>query len=164
MPAFDPNAFDIGFDVGLSSSSAAFGFGFDPFDSLMISVCSVLTNQASASDSYGQKTLRPQDFSVLATNVPCRVSDHALGRPHESKVDKKMSDAYSTMFMRPPQLSDGSKLNPHHWILLTGSIDPFSGTITPLADGEQIRFNIFDVLNPSRLDHHYELIVQRVIA
>ena len=162
MPAFDTSTFDAGFDIGVSGASLL--VGFDPFDSLMVSVCSVLTNQSMASDSYGQKTLRPQDFTALATNVPCRVSDKALGRPHELKAGAKYSTNFKTIFMRPPQLSDGSPLNPHHWLLLTGSIDPFTGEITPFNPGEEIYFDVFEVQNPSRLNHHFEIICEQVIA
>jgi hypothetical protein len=161
MPAFDPAAFDLGFDVGSVGSGVL--IGYDPFDSLMNMVCSVLSNLPSATDSYGQRQLRHEDFTSLADDVPCRMSEKALGRPHELKVGEKFSEAYRTVFMRPPSLSDGSELTPHHWLLLNGSIDPLSGTITPLAVEDQIYLNIFEVGNPSLLNHHLEIIVQRLI-
>lgn len=148
----------------MSASIFSNPFAFaDPFDLLMNKVCSVLTSQSETADAYGQKTQRPQDFTSLADNVPCRISDKVTGRAHELKVDKQLSESFKTIMMRPPILSDGSRLNPHHWIITTGTLDPTTGVITPLAAADKHYYNVFEVQSPSGMDHHYEIIVQLVL-
>lgn len=138
MPAFDGDAFDVGSAVTPSS----FVFN-DPFDEWMNKTCEILENQGTA-DSYGQKSNQVQSFPTIAT-VPCRVSTDAIGRPHEFKVEKKSSLAYSRIFMRPPVLPGGAKLDSHHWLKIDGDF-----------------YDIFEVENPAGLDHHYEVIAELI--
>lgn len=147
MPAFDPSAFDSGFDIGSSSPGVGTGFDFlfgvDPFDSLMNKTATILENQ-SASDDYGKKPAQVQDFTVIGT-IPCFVSTDAPGRPHEYVVEKESSVDFSRVFMRVPVLPGGVDLSTHHWLKI----------------GEDF-YNVFNILNPGLLDHHLEVVCKIV--
>ena len=119
------------------------------FDALLDTACSVLSNQGATADAYGQRSQRPGDFASLADGVKCRISTAALGRPHEIKVGSRESLNYRTVFMREPMLSDGSTLNPHHWLKIDGYL-----------------YNIFEVKRVQGFSglHHLEIIVEQVIA
>lgn len=121
----------------------------DPFDALLILTCSVLSDDTATPDKYGQKSRKIADWDVVASAVPCRLSSQAIGRPHELKVEIELSLNYRTIFMRPPTLSNGQTLNPHHYLLLTG-----------------IYYNVFEVLPmyDSATLHHLQVIVEEVKA
>ena len=147
MSAFDPNAFDAGFDIGIISVPVlgpGFGFfGFDPFDSLLNAVCDILENQ-STQDSYGHRPEQVQNFTVIAT-VACRVSTDAPGRPHEYLVEKESSVDFARVFMRVPTLPGGVNLDTHHWLRIGSDF-----------------FNIFNILDPGLLGHHLEVVCKIV--
>lgn len=110
----------------------------DPFDALLISTCTILAKGNGSPDSDNHES---QAFSTVASNIPCRVSTAALGRPKEYKTEKQASENYRTIFMRPY-----AGLTPHHWLQIDG-----------------VLYNIFEIKNPSGLNHHFEIIAQVLI-
>ncbi len=111
----------------------------------MNGTCDILANQG-AIDAYGQRSNQVQDFVVIAT-VPCYVSTDAPGRPHEYVVEKESSVDWTRVFMRPPALPGGEPLTPHHWLRIENEL-----------------YNVFNILNPGLLDHHYEVVCKVVTA
>lgn len=117
------------------------------FDSLLIQICSILSDDSTTLNAYNQKPLQPKDWDVVAVNIPCRLSTDSIGHPREFRDDVNYSLNYRRVFMRQPTLSNGKLLNPHHAILIDG-----------------IYFNIIEVLllrNSIEL-HHIEVIVEEV--
>lgn len=131
MPAFDAQAFGSGFDG--SGSGLTFLLA-DRFDSLLISLCSILIKGNGPVDAYNVES---QTLSTVATDVRCRVS-MLTGR--EWKQGKKVSVNTKKIFMRP-----FTGLTPHHLIQV-----------------EDVVYDIIDIENPSLLDHHLEILVEEV--
>jgi len=134
----------------------------DFFDSLMTQTCWVLKKGAGAKDGYGQES---QDFTSLIKNQPCFLSTDAPGHEHEFKSEKEASLHYHRVYMRVPTLSDGSELNPHHWLAFGVTVNP-SGNVK--IDGIQYSATLYNVyvdpLDEGNMHHHTEVIVQQVIG
>lgn len=113
----------------------------DPFDSLLIDTCNIYAKGAGAADDYGQQS---QALKILETGVKCRLSDVSPGR--EFKVDKQISIRTKMLFLRPQSLGSlAEPLNPHH-----------------VVEVSSIFYNISDVLNPSNLGHHLEVLLELI--
>lgn len=136
-------------------------FPGDFFDSLLNNSCWILAKGAGSKDAYGQES---QDFTAVATNVPCAIAGDSPGRPKEFKSEKEASLNYRRVFMRVPTLSPPGKVTPHHWLAFNVTANP-SGNVK--IGGTQYSadlYNIFEQINPFGAGHHLELIVEQVIG
>ena len=109
----------------------------DSFDDLLISRCNIL-RRSTVKDTHGNTS---RDFTTLATDVPCRLSQTAMfSRSKETKADKSVATKGATLFIRPY-----AGLNEHDWILLAGKM-----------------WDVVAINNPSGADHHWELAIENV--
>lgn len=106
----------------------------------------ILKKGVGVRDTYRQES---QEFTPVATGIPCLEDPDGLGRPREFKSEKQSAESYRVIYMRPY-----AGLTVHHWLQLA-------------SDG--VRRNIVEIKpyrdfgsdDPTAL-HHYEVLVQIV--
>jgi hypothetical protein len=118
----------------------------DQFDALLVSLASVLIRGVGTSDSYG---VAPAAFTVVASNIPCRISSQALGRPKEFKAGMKAEWDFRQIFMRPWYDGDGNPLTHDHW-LQVGTQNYDIWQIKPI------------VIDSTGIPHHLEVLVEEI--
>jgi len=90
------------------------------FDQLLFERCSILSNDSDPESVDGQESRQVPDWDVVASDIPCRIDTNAIGRAEETDVEPRVGLLRRLIYMRPPVLSNGQNLNPHHAILANG--------------------------------------------
>lgn len=112
----------------------------DPFDSLLISVASILrkTDATPNDDGHQVQTLTP-----LATGIKCYVSTRVPGKQLNGELNTGVQ--LRTIFMRP-YTGAGAPLKIHDWIQV--------GSHT---------YDVLDPVDPGLLGHHLEVLVKEIV-
>lgn len=122
----------------------------DPFDKLMNATMTVYAKGVGSINPYGQQD---QVLTSVLTNWPCRLTIERGGNKYMK--GKEYAHRMYLLFLRPPTQDDNGDpftLNEHYWTIVT----------TP-GDGQQLKLNIENVLDPSGLGHHLEVKGEMVI-
>ena len=133
----------------------------DPFDLSLNSGSSVLARDLTGTgNGYGQNN---PTFSTLATGVACRVGILSVGTDRESLAKSKEDIAYRKVFLRPwyqDAAPDGSYLPNHVVGATTYNTEPLTHDHWLQINGEM--YDIFELRNPSGLNHHLEALCRIV--
>jgi hypothetical protein len=109
----------------------------DVFDTLLDKTCTVMQiDPAGGKDDRG---VASQALVPVFSNIACRISTLGFGK--ESKIEKGAAVSRYQIFMRVIAITE------HHRIILEG-----------------VTYNVLDVKNPAGMNHHLEILVEKVSA
>jgi hypothetical protein len=106
----------------------------DAFDDLLISTCRILRPASGLPDDSGHSE---PTLELVKDDVPCRKSLLGGGRERNEPIQPNVS--MYKVFMRPQPVDEKC------WLEIEG-----------------VFYNVTDVMNPSGMNHHYEVMVTQV--